>query len=203
VIILSKNKALYGLIAATIVMTGFSLALADVIFTYTGYASVSVQGAPIAFSLGPNNLYSPWISTATGPTGFSVNVAVTNAAEIYYDEPIELTVNQAGNIYVNNITISGSLINNMYVNIVTGPQSSPSLVGSLPIIQDGKYAARASFPSTSPSLVSLSTGTYYLSLWIEPYVPLSSSSGTETVTVSFGYNVVANSAVPVVTLATP
>ena len=198
-ITLSKNKALYGLIAAMIVMTGFSLALADVIFTYTGYANVRVQRAPIAFSLGPNHFASPWISTTTGPRGFSVNVVVTNAAEIYYDEPIELTVNQAGNIYVNNITISGSLINNMYVNIVTGPQSSPSLVGSLPIIQDGKYAARASFPSTSPSLVSLSTGTYYLSLWIEPYVPLSSSSGTETVTGSFGYNVVANSAVPVVT----
>jgi len=48
VITLSKNKALYGLIAAMIVMTGFSLALADVIFTYTGYANVSVKGAPIA-----------------------------------------------------------------------------------------------------------------------------------------------------------
>jgi len=181
-----------------IVMTGFSLALADVIFTYTGYASVSVQGAPIAFSLGPNNSASPWISTATGPTGFSVNVAVTNAAEIYYDEPIELTVNQAGNIYVNNITISESstsLINNMYVNIVTGSPSSPTLVGSLPIIQSGTYAAEA----PHSSLISLGPGTYYLSLWIEPNVPLSSSSATETVTVSFGYNVVANSAVPVVT----
>jgi len=196
VITLSKNKALYGLIAATIVMTGFSLALADVIFTYTGYANVTVQGAPIAFSLGPNNSASPWISTATRPTGFTVNVAVTNAAEIYYDEPIELSVNQAGNIYVNNITISGSLISNMYVNIVQPSSSgSPTLVGSLPIIQSGTYAAEA----PHSSLISLSAGTYYLSLWIEPNVPLSSSSATETVTVSFGYNVVANSAVPVVT----
>jgi len=180
-----------------IVMTGFSLALADVIFTYTGYANVSVQGAPIAFSLGPNNSASPWISAATGPTGFTVKVAVTNAAEIYYDEPIELSVKQAGNIYVDSITISGSsLISNMYVNIVTGSPSSPNLVGSLPIIQSGTYAAEA----PASSLVSLGQGTtYYLSLWIEPNLPLDSSSATETVTVSFGYNVVANSAVPVVT----
>jgi len=197
VITLSKNKALYGLIAAMIVMTGFSLALADVIFTYTGYANVSVKGAPIAFSLGPNNSASPWISTATGPTGFTVNVAVTNAAEIYYYEPIELTVSTPGYIYVNNITISKSstsLIYNMYVNIAAS-SSSTTPGGSLPIIQNGGSAAQA--PASSP--ISLGPGTYYLSLWIEPYVPLVSNSATETVTVSFGYNVVANSAVPVAT----
>jgi len=183
---LSNNKALYGLIAVIIVMAGSSLALADVIFTYTGNVNVNVQGAPITFSLGPNNSVEPWVSTAVSPTGFAVNVAVTNAAEIYYYKPIELNVITGGYIYVNNVTISPSgsdLISNMYAVF------NSASTGSLQIVKDSGAA-----PTPSSSIL-LSTGTYYVSLWIEPTTPV--TSGSETITVSFGYNIVANSAVSI------
>ncbi len=185
----SQNKALYGLIATALLVAGFSLALADVIFTYTGYVNVSIVSAPITFSLGPNHAVGNYVSTAVRPTGFTVNVAVTNAAEIYYYEPVEFTVSQTGYLYVNNETISGNLIDNMYA-VVNGASG----VEWIPLIQNGNSVA-SSGPSSSISLSS--DGTYYVSLWIEPYTPV--TSGSESISVSFGYNVVSQSSISVPT----
>ncbi|MGC8671217.1 MAG: hypothetical protein ACP5SK_05415 [Thermoprotei archaeon] len=179
----NQNKALYGLLATTLLLAGFSLALADVIFTYTGYVNVSVTSPPITFSLGPNNAVNGFVSTAVYPTGFTVNVAVTNAAEIYYYEPLELTVSTNGYLYINNETVSGSdLIENMYAEVATANGAG---VESIQLIASGN---KVPYPSTG---YTLSPGTYYISLWIEPLTP--STSGSETISVSFGYNVVSTS----------
>jgi hypothetical protein len=181
----NQNKALYGLIAMTLLAVGFSLSLADVIFSYNGYVNVNVIEAPLTFSLGPNNAASGYVSTAVSPTGFTINVAVTNAADIYYYEPLVLTASTSGYLYVNQVSVSGNnLIQNMYAVVNTGTQ-----VYWIPLVENGQAVQY----SSSETSYSLNKGSYYVSLWIEPTTPQSSTSVSESITASFGYNVVASS----------
>ncbi|MFP3240937.1 MAG: hypothetical protein RXQ94_07375 [Caldivirga sp.] len=68
--------------------------------------------------------------------------------------------------------------------------TSGSTVCSFRVISGGS-------PATTPSeSCSLSPGTYYISIYVSPNLPVTSSS-TETVTVTFGYNVISSASVPV------
>jgi len=180
------------IVGLAVVAAVASIALADVIFVYTGTINVKpMTTTPLVFSTGPNGNEQPYISFTVSPNydSFTVTLEITNSSAVYYYEAGELTVNTAGYIYVNSISISGSAVNTMTIYIT---QSSSPNTCTLPIISGGAAAP------TPSSTCSLSTGTYYISIKVVPNLPVTSSS-TETVTVTFGYNVVGNTAVPVPT----
>jgi len=171
------------IVGLAVVAAVASIALADVIFVYTGTINVKpMTTTPLVFSTGPNGNEQPYISFTVSPNydSFTVTLEITNSSAVYYYEAGELTVNTAGYIYVNSISISGSAVNTMTIYIT--PSSSPNTC-TLPIISGGAAAP------TPSSTCSLSTGTYYISIKVVPNLPVTSSS-TETVTVNFGYNVI-------------
>jgi hypothetical protein len=184
-----------GLILSVVVLAALAVvALADVVFVYTGQLSVNPTSAPLTFTTGPNagpssTSAEPYINFTGTNSGFTVSLVITNSYAVYYYEAGELTVNTAGYIYVNSISISGSAVNTMTIYIAS--TSSPNTYTCTFTIISGGAAA-----STPSSTCSLSAGTYYIHIYVAPNLPVSSTS-TESVTVSFGYDVNTNAAVPV------
>jgi hypothetical protein len=176
-----------------------TIALADVIFVYTGTINVKpMTTTPLIFSTGPNagpsnTAAEPYINFTGGYGGFTAYLVITNSSAVYYYQAGKLTVNTGGYIYVSSVTTS-------YTTTTTPVQSmtiyiqntSGSTVCSFQVISGGS-------PTTTPSSsCSLGAGTYYISIYVSPNLPVTSSS-TETVTVNFGYNVISSASVPVPT----
>jgi len=176
-----------------------TIALADVIFVYTGNINVEpMTTTPLSFSTGPNagptyTAAEPYINFTGTNSGFTATLVITNSSAVYYYEAGQLTVNTAGYIYVNSISTS--------YTTTTAPVQSMTIY-----IQNTSGSTQCTFqvisggsPTTTPSSsCSLGTGTYYISIYVSPNLPVTSSS-TETVTVNFGYNVISSTSVPVPT----
>jgi len=153
---------------------------------------------PLSFSTGPNagptnTAAEPYINFTGNYGGFTVTLVITNSSAVYYYEAGELTVNTAGYIYVSSVTTSYTTttapVQSMTIYI---QNTSGSTVCTFQVISGGS-------PATTPSSsCSLSAGTYYISIYVSPNLPVTSSS-TETVTVNFGYNVISGASVPVPT----
>jgi hypothetical protein len=176
-----------------------TIALADVIFVYTGTVNVQpMTTAPLAFSTGPNagpsnTAAEPYINFTGNYGGFKTTLVITNSSAVYYYQVGQLTVNTGGYIYVSSITTSYTTstapVQSMTIYI---QNTSGSTVCPFQVISSGS-------PTTTPSSsCSLGTGTYYISIKVVPNLPVTSSS-TETVTVNFGYNVISSASVPVPT----
>ena len=187
------------IVGLVVVAAVASIALADVIFSYTGTINVKpMTTAPLVFSTGPNagptnTNAEPYINFTGNYGGFTVYLVITNSSAVYYYQAGKLTVNTAGYIYVSSVTTS-------YITTTAPVQSmtiyiqnaSGSTVCSFQVISGGS-------PTTTLSgSCSLGTGTYYISIYVSPNLPVTSSS-TETVTVTFGYNVISGASVPVPT----
>jgi hypothetical protein len=176
-----------------------TIALADVIFVYTGTINVQpMTTAPLSFSTGPNagptnTAAAPYINFTGGYGGFTATLVITNSSAVYYYQAGELTVNTAGYIYVSSVTTSYTTttapVQSMTIYI---QNTSGSTVCTFQVISGG------SSTTTPSSSCSLGTGTYYISIYVSPNLPVTSSS-TETVTVNFGYNVISGASVPVPT----
>jgi len=174
-----------------------TLAFADVIFYYTGQINVGLANTqPLTFTYngqtyGPNGNVPGYILFNGSNTGFTVYLNITNASSIYFYQAGYLTVNTAGYIYVSSIGISGNdLVNSMTIYIQD--KQTGATVASFTIINNGK-------PATTPSsAISLSAGTYYISIYVVPKTPLppTSSGSTETISVNFGYNIVNSANIP-------
>ncbi|WP_054857426.1 hypothetical protein [Vulcanisaeta sp. JCM 16159] len=184
----NKRRKVLTLVAIALAAVA-TIALADVIYVYTGTINaMPYTTTPLVFSTGPNagpsdTAAEPFINftgTNTG-TGFTATIALTNSSAAYFYQAGTLTVNTAGGIYVNSVITSGSsMINTMTIYIMS---SSGSTVCTIPVLSNGN-------PATTPSSsCSLSTGTYYINIYVVPNTPIHSTY-SETVTVNFGYNVV-------------
>jgi len=167
-----------------------TIALADVIFVYTGTINVKpMTTAPLVFSTGPNaeptnTNAEPYISFTGNYRGFTTTLVITNSYAVYYYEAGNLTVNTAGYIYVNSTTISYTTTTAPVQSMTIYIQNTSGItVCSFQVITNGG-------PVTTPSSsCPLSTGTYYISIKVVPNLPVHSTS-TETVMVTFGYNVI-------------
>jgi hypothetical protein len=187
------------IVGLAVVAAVASIALADVIFAYMGTINVKpMTTTPLVFSTGPNagptsTAAEPYINFTGGYGGFTATLVITNSSAVYYYEAGQLTVNTAGYIYVSSVTTSYTTttapVQSMTIYI---QNTSGSTVCSFQVISGGS-------PTTTPSSsCSLGTGTYYISIYVSPNLPVTSSS-TETVTVTFGYNVISGASVPVPT----
>jgi len=187
------------IVGLAVVAAVASIALADVIFVYTGTINVKpMTTAPLVFSTGPNagptsTAAKPYINFTGGYGGFTVTLVITNASAVYYYEAGQLTVNTPGYIYVSSVTTSYTTttapVQSMTIYI---QNTSGSTVCPFQVISGGS-------PTTTPSSSCfLGAGTYYISIYVSPNLPVTSSS-TETVTVTFGYNVISGASVPVPT----
>jgi hypothetical protein len=187
------------IVGLAVVAAVASIALADVIFAYMGTINVKpMTTTPLVFSTGPNagptnTAAEPYINFAGNNGGFTVTLVITNSSAVYYYEAGELTVNTAGYIYVSSVatsyTTTTAPVQSMTIYI---QNTSGTTVCSFQVISGGS-------PTTTPSSsCSLGTGTYYISIYVSPNLPVTSSS-TETVTVTFGYNVISGASVPVPT----
>ena len=197
------------IVGLAVVAAVASIVLADVIFVYTGTINAYNIRSPLIFDSGPNaapasSAAAPYVSfsqTSTG-TGFTVNLAITNASAIYYYEVGQLTVTANGFLYVNSISYTGSAgIGALYIYITpTSNPSSPVCTITLTYSSDSLTASYLGSSSTNNNGCSLSAGTYYINIKVVPNTPLppssvSSISGAspyESITVNFGYNVVNN-----------
>jgi hypothetical protein len=164
---------------------------------------------PLVFSTGPNGNEQPYISFTGGYGGFTVTLVITDSSAVYYYEAGELTVNTPGYIYVSSVSVNPSYtattapVQSMTIYI---RDTSGSIVCQLPVISRGSpdpppppsSPPPSSPASPPPSSCKLGAGTYYISIKVVPNLPVTISS-TETVTVTFGYNVISNAPVPVPT----
>jgi len=187
------------IVGLVVVAAVASIALADVIFSYTGTINVKpMTTAPLVFSTGPNagptnTNAEPYINFTGNYGGFTVYLVITNSSAVYYYQAGKLTVNTPGYIYVSSVTTSYTTttapVQSMTIYI---QNASGSTVCPFQVISGGS-------PTTTPSSsCSLGAGTYYISIKVMPNLPVTSSS-TETVTVTFGYNVISGASVPVPT----
>jgi len=187
------------IVGLAVVAAVASIVLADVIFVYTGTIYAYNIRSPLIFDSGPNappasSAAAPYVSFSQTGTGFTVNLAITNASAIYYYEVGQLTVTANGFLYVNSISYTGSAgINILYIYIVPisgGPGCTITLTYSS---NSGSYSGSGT--------CSLNAGaTYYINIKVVPNTPLPASSALsisgassyESITVNFGYNVVNN-----------
>jgi len=179
------------IVGLAVVAAVASIALADVIFVYTGTISVQpMTTAPLAFSTGPNAV-APYIHFTGNYGGFTATLEITDSSAVYYYEAGQLTVNTAGSIYVNSVTRSSTAVESMTIYIQN--TSGTTVCPPFQVISGGS-------PTSPPPSIScsLSPGTYYISIYVSPNLPVTSSS-TETVTVNFGYNVINSISMPVPT----
>ena len=187
------------IVGLAVVAAVASIALADVIFVYTGTINVKpMTTAPLLFSTGLNagptsTAAEPYINFTGNYGGFTVTLVITNSSAVYYYEAGQLTVNTAGYIYVNSVSTSYTTttvpVQSMTIYI---QNTSGSTQCTFQVISGG------SSTTTPSSSCSLGTGTYYISIYVSPNLPVHSTS-TETVTVNFGYNVISIASVPVPT----
>jgi len=195
------------IVGLAVVAAVASIALADVIFVYTGTINAYNIRSPLIFDSGPNappasSAAAPYVSFSQTNTGFTVNLAITNASAIYYYEVGQLTVTANGFLYVNDATITGSAgIGALYIYITpTSNPSSPVCTITL-TYSSGSLTASYLGSSSTNNGCSLFAGTYYINIEVVPITSLPASSVLsisgassyyELITVNFGYNVVNN-----------
>lgn len=187
------KKKILG-ISALLVALITPLVMADVIYFYTGTINVATTTPPISLAVGPNGNENGYISTSiTGyDYDFTATVYITNSTYDYYYQFLEITAKSNVYIYFNTSTSSNTstYIDNAWIVV---QNSKGTIVSVVPIISAGKAVA----PSSS---ISLSSGTYYLSLIIQPVqnsLPETpSKTPITTFYVSIGANVVSSTAVP-------
>jgi len=186
------NKRLL-IISLLLIIPVATVVFADVIYYYSGNITVGLATQPLIFDTGPNGNVLNYIQFQGTNTGFTVSLYITNSSATYFYQAGKLTVNTPGYIYVSSISISGytNLVYSMTIYIQT---TTGATVATFTIINNGQAA------TTPSSAISLSSGIYYISIYIVPNTPLPqpSTGATETITVTFGYNLV-NSA----TITTP
>jgi len=189
------------IVGLAVVAAVASIALADVIFVYTGTINVQPMATtPLVFNTGPNagptsTAAEPYISFTGGYGGFTVTLVITDSSAVYYYEAGELTVNTPGYIYVSSVTTSYTTstapVQSMTIYI---QDTSGSIVCQFPVISGGSPTS----PPPSSSCPLNAGNTYYISIYVSPNLPVTDSS-TETVTVNFGYNVISGASVLVPT----
>jgi len=192
------------IVGLAVVAAVASIVLADVIFVYTGTINAYNIRSPLIFDSGPNappasSAAAPYVSFSQTSTGFTVNLAITNASAIYYYEVGQLTVTANGFLYVNDATITGSAgIGALYIYITpTSNPSSPVCTITL-TYSSGSLTASYLGSSSTNNGCSLLAGTYYINIKVVPITSLpvssvlsiSGASLYESITVNFGYNVV-------------
>jgi len=200
------------IVGLAVVAAVASIVLADVIFVYEGTIYAYNIRSPLIFDSGPNappvsSAAAPYVSFSQTNTGFTVNLAITNALAIYYYEVGQLTVTANGFLYVNDATITGSAgIGALYIYITpTSNPSSPVCTITLTYSSDSLTASYLGSSSTNNNGCSLSAGTYYINIKVVPITSLPASSVSsisvaslyESITVNFGYNVVSNTQITV------
>lgn len=191
---MQRNKKIYlGL--AMLLLAAIPVVLAHVIYVYSGTISVGSITPPITLAVGPNGYASPYITTSVNGRdyGFSVTLSITNSTYDYYYEFLTLIVSQSVYIYFNTSTTSttSTYIQNAWLVVST---STGTTVATVQIIRNGRPVSPA--PSTP---ITLSPGTYCLSLVIQPNVnslPSSPTSSLTSFSVGIAANVVSNAAVP-------
>ncbi|MEM4086346.1 MAG: hypothetical protein QXR34_08315 [Saccharolobus sp.] len=167
---------------------------ADVIYYYQGTINVYTTSAGLIIEVGPN-YYVPlpsgtgyYIYVTTTSTSFTANINITNASLAYFYQAVTLTVSKTSNIYFSNITYNGNAnyINNMWLVI-----TNTSYNKQIQIISNGKAVQ----PTTA---LTLSPGTYYIGIVVQPNTPLPppSANSIATITVYISDNVISSTAVP-------
>ncbi|MGC9180188.1 MAG: hypothetical protein ACP5GZ_08290, partial [Vulcanisaeta sp.] len=102
----NRRFAILTLMALAAVAT---IALADVVFIYTGQVNVKpMSTSPLVFAIGPNagptnTAAKPYINFTGANSGFTVDLVITNSFAVYYYEAGQLTVNTAGYLYVTGV----------------------------------------------------------------------------------------------------
>jgi hypothetical protein len=200
------------IVGLAVVAAVASIVLADVIFIYTGTINAYNIRSPLIFDSGPNaypasSAAAPYVSFSQTGTGFTVNLAITNALAIYYYEVGQLTVTANGFLYVNGApTITGNAgIGALYIYITpTSNPSSPVCIITLSYSSGSLTPSYLGSSSTNDGC-SLPAGTYYINIKVVPITTLPASSVLsindaslyESITVNFGYNVVSTTQVTV------
>ncbi len=196
----NKRLAILTLIALAAVAT---IALADVIFVYTGTVNVKpMSTSPLVFATGPNagptnTAAEPFINFTGTNSGFTVSLVITNSSAVYYYEAGQLTVNTAGYLYVTGVSSSGTAaVSSMTIYIA--PQASPNNPTCTIVLTYSTTSSSWTWTvnGASTGTCSLGSGTYYIHLYVSPNLPVTSSS-TESITVNFGYNTVSGTAIPI------
>ena len=167
---------------------------ADVIYYYQGTINVYTTSSPIQLTAGPNgdqklpSGLGYYIYVTTTSTSFTANINITNASLAYFYQAVTLTVSKTANIYFSNITYNGnvSYINNMWLVI-----TNTSYNKQIQIISNGK-------PVQPTAALTLSPGTYYIGIVVQPNTPLPppSANSIATITVYLSDNVISSTAVP-------
>jgi hypothetical protein len=188
----------YAVIIAMALMLVSVVVLADVIYYYQGVITAQVSTPPLVFynstltyngeEFPLNSYFNSYVNFTALPTGFTATIQLTNASYAYFYHALGLVVNTPGWLYVTNVTTSGNpIIGNM--KIIVQSASTGQTVCSFTVINYSQ-------PITSPTTAcNLNTGAYFISVLVQPVIPLSPSQ-SENVTLYFGYNVVSNATVP-------
>lgn len=197
----NRRFAILTLIALAAVAT---IALADVVFVYTGTVNVKpMSTSPLVFATGPNagptnTAAEPYINFTGTNSGFTVSLVITNSSAVYYYEAGQLTVNTAGYLYVTGPPTTSGTAAVSSMTIYIAPATSPNNPTCTIVLTYSTTSNSWSWTvnGASTGTCSLGSGTYYIHLYVSPNLPVTSSS-TESITVNFGYNVVSGTAVPI------
>lgn len=177
---------------------------ADVVYIYTGTINVTTTTSPISFNVGPNGAqpispsapqkgYYVYVTTSNTANSFTANINITNSGYDFFYEAVTMSVSQTVNLYIANVSAPGAAktyINNMWI-VISSSSTPTTYIAELKVISNGQ-------PTTSTSAITLASGTYYISILVQPNTPLPNAGPTTiaTVTVQFGDNAVASSAIP-------
>jgi len=186
------------LIPLLLLMAIVPVGLAEVVYLFQGSITVNTTSQPLQFVYGsdaPNGAAGTYakVSLIGGNSvnkyayGFKATVNITNSSYDLFYQIIGLDVlAPSANIYVTNVSYTGSIVNNAWIII---QENTNSYAGAqvIPIILNGKAVTGASTP------VTLSSGTYQVSLLIQPNSGSGlTSSSTASITVYFGDNVISS-----------
>ena len=174
--------------------------LAEVVYLFQGSITVNTTSQPLQFVYGsdaPNGAAGTYakVSLIGGNSvnkyayGFKATVNITNSSYDLFYQIIGLDVlAPSANIYVTNVSYTGSsIVENAWI-IIQGNTNSQAIQ----IIQNG-----SALPGTWNTVVTLTQGTYQVSLLIQPVSgPGLTSSSTASITVYFGDNVIHSTGVP-------
>jgi len=191
------------LIPLLLLMAIVPVGLAEVVYLFQGSITVSTTPQPLQFVYG-NDASSGAASSTAGTYakvsliggnsvnnyayGFSATVNITNSSYDLLYQIIGLDVlAKSAYIYVTNVSYKGSIVDNAWIIIQENTNSQ--------VIQIIKNDS--TLPGTWNTTVTLTQGTYQVSLLIQPVSgPGLTSSSTASITVYFGDNVISSTGVP-------
>lgn len=192
----SRRKLLIPLL---LVLAIIPVGMAEVVYFFQGTINVNTTAQPIQFVYGndaPGGSAGTYATvTLTGANtnnkyayGFTATVKITNSTYDLFYQIVGLDVlATSANIYVTNVSYIGTIVNNAWIII---QNAAGNQLAVIQIISNGK--------PTSPSTpVTLTTGTYQVSLLIQPNSGAGLTSvSTASITVYFGDNVISATPVP-------